>query len=215
VRSAESASGLQESAVAEGLAIDTVKADVSSDKGREQLVAEIARRQAPLHAIVFGAATGVHRDLAQASGRHFDFVFALNVRAFMLLVQGLLPQLAAGGSIIALSSEGAERVMPHYGLVSASKAALEALCRQWAVELAPQGIRANIVSPGAVRTEAWKVLPGGEARLAAAEAGTPGGKLVTDEAVARLVQFLASPASAGISGQTIVIDAGARVVGSG
>lgn len=215
VRSEESAKSLAEAAAAEQLQIEPIRADVSMDKGREQLIAEVSARAASLHTIVFAAATGVHKDLAQVSGRHFDFVVALNVRAFLLLVQGLLPAMTAGGSIIALSSEGAGRVMPHYGLVSASKAALEALCRQWAVELAPQGIRANTLSPGAVRTDAWRALPEAEDRLAAAASNTPRGSLVSAEEVALVAQFLCASASAGITGQTIVVDAGARVVGSG
>jgi enoyl-[acyl-carrier protein] reductase III len=215
VRSEAAAATLREIAAAEQLQLDLLRADVSIDKGREQLVADVLQLAVPLHGIVFAAATGVHKDLAQVSGRHFDFVFALNVRAFTLLVQGLLPAMTAGGSIMALSSEGAVHVMPHYGLVAASKSALEALCRQWAAELAPRGIRVNVISPGAVRTDAWNVLPGGEARLAAAAEATPGGALVTAEEVASVARFLASPAASGISGHTLVVDRGARTMGSG
>ncbi len=215
VRSEDSARTLVEAAAAEGLQIETLRADASIDKGREQLVTDVNQRASPLHCLVFAAATGVHKDLDQVSGRHLDFVFALNVRAFLLLVQAVLPAMSAGGAITALSSEGAGRVMPHYGLVGSSKAALEALCRQWAVELAPRGIRVNAVAPGAVRTDAWQALPGGEERLAAAAAGTPRGSLVSPEEVAGVVQFLAAPAGAGITGQTIVVDGGARVLGSG
>jgi enoyl-[acyl-carrier protein] reductase III len=215
VRSEDAARSLQELATAESLSLELIRADVSMDKGREQLVAELIEGAAPLHTIVFAAATGVHKDLAQVSGRHFDFVMALNVRAFLLLVQGLLPAMTAGGCVLALSSEGAERVMPHYGLVSTSKAALEALCRQLAVELAPRGIRANVISPGAVRTDAWQVLPDAGTRLAAATAATPRGTLITAEEVASVAQFLASAAASGITGQTLIVDGGARVMGSG
>jgi enoyl-[acyl-carrier protein] reductase III len=215
VRSADSASSLQELAAAEQLQIEVIRADVSMDKGREQLVAETLQRAGTLHTVVFAAATGVHRPLDAVSGRHFDFVVALNVRAFLLLVQALLPAMSQGGSIIALSSEGAERVMPQYGLVSATKAALEALCRQWAVELAPRGIRANVISPGAVKTDAWKALPDADARLAAAIAATPRGSLTTVDEVAQVAQFLASAAASGITAQTLIVDGGARVLGSG
>ena len=136
VRAGEPAATLAAQAAEEGLSIETLRADVSIDKGREQLVADVTARAAPLHTLVFAAATGVHKDLAQVSARHFDFVLGLNLRACLLLVQGLLPAMSAGGSIITLSSEGAARVMPHYGLVSTSNAALEALTRQFAVELA-------------------------------------------------------------------------------
>lgn len=214
VRSEESARTLEAATADAPISLETYRSDVSTDKGRGQLVAEVMRRLTPLHTIVFAAATGVHRDLADLSARHYDFVFGLNVRAFVLLVRELLPAMTAGGTILALSSEGAERVMPKYGLVSASKAALEAATRQWALELATKGIRANVVSPGSVRTDAWLVLPGGEERLAASAARTPRGSLVSLEEISWVTQFLASAAGAGITGQTIVVDAGARILGS-
>jgi len=214
VRSEDAAQSLQEIANAENLQIELIRADVSMDKGREHLVAEVLNRAEALHGIVFAAATGVHRTMDTLSARHFDFVFSLNVRAYLLLVQALLPRLASGSCIIALSSEGAGRVMQHYGLVSASKAALEAMSRQWAVELAPRGIRANVLSPGAVRTDAWLALPNADARLAAASEATPRGTLITLQEVARTAQFLCSDAASGINAQTIVVDGGARDRGS-
>lgn len=214
VRSEDAARSLQALASDEGLQIELVRADVSMDKGREHLVAEVLGRAPSLHVIVFAAATGVHKPLGSLSARHFDFVVALNVRAYLLLVQGLLPALVSGSAILALSSEGAERVMDQYGLVSATKAALEAMSRQWAVELAPRGIRANVLSPGAIRTDAWQSLPDADARLAAANEATPRGSVVTLEEVARTAQFLCSDAASGITAQTIVVDGGARVRGS-
>lgn len=215
VRGQASADALAEEARSENLALTVLRADVSSDKGREQIVSDVMLQLKPLHTIVFAAATGVHKELTQVSGRHFDFVFALNVRAFALLVQGLVPAMSEGGCILALSSEGAVHVMPNYGLVSASKAALEALCRQLASELAPLRIRANIISPGAVVTDAWAALPDRENRLAAAAAATPGGSLVTVDEVASVARFLASAAASGVSGHTLVVDRGARLSGSG
>ena len=103
VRSEESARSLQEAAAAESLAVETLRADVSSDKGREELVARTTAGCAPLHAIVYAAATGVHKDLDAVSARHFDFVVALNVRAYLLLVQALLPVMSEGGAVIAPS----------------------------------------------------------------------------------------------------------------
>ena len=111
-----------------------------------------------------------HKPFGALTGRHFDFTYALNVKAFLGLVQGVAPRMPPGGSIIALSSEGAEHAMHHYGLVGSSKAALESLCRHLAVELGPLGLRVNVLSPGTVLTEAWKSMPDAESRLAAAAA---------------------------------------------
>lgn len=215
VREHGPAEALAAEAAGAGLALGVLKADVTSDKGREELLQAAAARFPALDVLVFAAATGVHRPFEQLSGRHFDFTFALNVRAFLLLVQALAPRMVAGGSIVALSSEGAVHAMHHYTLVGASKGALEAMSRHLAAELAPRGIRLNLLSPGTVRTEAWNAMPDADNRLAAAAARAPLGRLVTLEEVAAAARFLASDASRGLIGHTLVVDGGARIAGSG
>ena len=197
-----------------GLAIELLKADATSDKGREAMVAAVSNRFADLSVLVYAAATGVHRPFDQLTGRFFDFTFALNVKALLTIVQAFLPKMQPGASIIALSSEGAERAISQYGLVGASKGALEALCRHAAVELAPKGVRVNVLSPGTVRTDAWNSLPDADRRLAEAAAKTPRGVLTSLDEVAWAAQFLASDASSGLAGHTLVVDGGARVVGT-
>jgi enoyl-[acyl-carrier protein] reductase III len=97
-------------------------------------------------------------------------------------------------------------------LIGSSKAALEALARHLALELAPRGIRVNVLTAGAVLTEAWKSIPDSEARLAETVHRTPAGRLVTAEEIACGAQFLCSAASAGIIGHTLVIDGGAGIL---
>jgi enoyl-[acyl-carrier protein] reductase III len=145
--------------------------------------------------------------------RHFDWTFALNVRAFFDLVQHLLPRLENGASIVGVSSEGAVRAIPHYTLVGATKGALESLVRHLAAELGPRGIRVNALSPGTVLTDAWNVLPDREQRLAEAKRRSPLGRLVTLEEVAAAALFLCSAAAAGVNGHTLVVDGGTRIVG--
>ncbi|HRD65451.1 MAG TPA: SDR family oxidoreductase [Candidatus Competibacter sp.] len=214
VREQEAAESLCVEAARSGLQLHAVRADVTSDKALEQLVTEVAQHFPDISTLVFAAATGVHRKFEQLSSRHFDFTFALNVRAFLALVRLLAPKMSPGSSIIALSSEGAERVMPQYGLVGASKGALESLCRHLAVELADRGVRVNILSPGTVKTDAWNALPDADRRLREAISRSPIGRLVTVEEVALAAQFLACDASAGVIGHTLVVDGGARIVGS-
>ena len=112
-----------------------------------------------------------------------------------------------GASIVAISSLGSERVLDNYSLVGASKAALEALVRYLAVELAPRGIRVNAVSAGVVETGALEHFPNKDAML---EMGVrnPVGRLVTPDDVAKLVTFLCSPDADMIRGQTVVVDGG-------
>jgi enoyl-[acyl-carrier protein] reductase III len=101
-------------------------------------------------------------------------------------------------------------VLPDYVVVGASKAALEALTRYLAVELAPLKIAVNAVSPGIVATDALKHFAAlrGSDLLDRTAANTPAGRLVTPEDVAGLVAFLCSPAADMIRGQTIVMDGG-------
>ncbi|HLE27764.1 MAG TPA: SDR family oxidoreductase, partial [Anaerolineales bacterium] len=109
-------------------------------------------------------------------------------------------------------SPGSFRVMPDYVVVGASKAALEALTRYLAVELAPKNIVVNAVSPGIVATGALKHFALTRALdqdlLAEKAKATPAGRLVIPEDVAGLVAFLCSPAAEMIRGQTILIDGG-------
>jgi enoyl-[acyl-carrier protein] reductase III len=211
-RNEAAASALTEAAAAESLALTPLRGDLTSPKGMAG-VEEALKDLAPgTLSIVHAAATGVHRPIESLTLRHFDFTMALNVRAFFELMQLLRPKLGVGSAVVVISSEGAVRAVPAYAAIGSSKGALESLARHMAAELAPTGIRVNIVSPGSVLTEAWDAFPDKEARLAAAVARTPRGALVTPDEVASLVRFLVSPASAGIVGQTLVIDGGERIV---
>ena len=211
-RNDTAAQALTDAAAAEKLALETLRADLSSPKGMTAVQERLAGLAAGSLSIVHAAATGVHRPFESLTLRHWDFTMALNVRAFFELVQTLKPALGAGSAIVAISSAGAVRAVPAYAAIGSSKGALEALGRHLAAELAPQGIRVNVVSPGSVITEAWDSFPDKERRMAEAVARTPRGRLVTPEEVARLTRFLVSPASEGIVGQTLVIDGGARIV---
>ena len=111
-----------------------------------------------------------------------------------------------------MSSAGAVRAVPAYAAVGSSKGALEALARHLAVELAPRGVRVNILSPGSVQTAAWDAFPDKERRLAEATQRTPRGRLVTVDEVAMAAQFLCSEAAQGVIGQTLVVDGGTRVL---
>jgi enoyl-[acyl-carrier protein] reductase III len=104
------------------------------------------------------------------------------------------------------------RVLPEYSIVGVSKAAIEAITRYLAVELAPHGIAVNAVSPGVVDTGALKYFPSRDLLLSEAERRTPAGRRVEPEDVAKVVAFLCSEDAAMICGQTLVVDGGYSVL---
>jgi enoyl-[acyl-carrier protein] reductase III len=179
-----------------------VRGNVTSSRVAEQVEA-----LGPLDVLVHNAATGVIRPALETEDKHWDWTLNANARALLGLVRVAAPAMPQGASVVALSSLGSVRVLPNYTLVGVSKAALEALVRYLAVELAPRGIRVNAVSAGVVETGALEHFPNREEMLASG-AGNPAGRLVMPDDVAGVVSFLCSPDAEMIRGQTVVIDGG-------
>ena len=161
-----------------------------------------------LDVLVSNAATGVIRPILELDEKHWDWTMNANARALLTLARRAVPRMAEGSSIVAVSSLGSTRVLANYALVGTSKAAIEALVRYLAVELAPFGIRVNAVSAGLVETGALEYFPDREAMLREFAAKTPAGRLVEPDDVAKLVTFLCSPDAGMVRGQTVVLDGG-------
>jgi enoyl-[acyl-carrier protein] reductase III len=173
----------------------------------ERVLAEVAAL-GPLDALVHNAATGVIRPALETEDKHWDWTLGANARAFLALARTAAPSMRPGSSIVAISSLGATRVLENYVLVGTSKAALEALVRYLAVELAPRGIRVNAVSAGVVETGALEHFPNREQMLSHGRARTPAGRLVEPADVAAAVAFLCSPQAEMVLGHTLVVDGG-------
>ena len=184
-----------------------IRGNVSSAKVAAR-VAELG----PLDALVHSAATGVIRPALETTDKHFDWTLNANARAFLSLARAAAPKMVPGSSIVGVSSLGSERVLENYVLVGASKAALEALVRYLAVELAPHGIRVNAVSGGVIDTDALDHFPNREQMLSWSRARTPAGRLVEAGEIAAAVTFLCSPQAEMIRGQTLVVDGGFSLV---
>ena len=165
-----------------------------------------------LDVIVSNAATGVIRPFEELDEKHWDWTLNANARALFTLAREAAPSMAAGSSIVAISSLGSDRVLDNYLLVGVSKATLEALTRYLSVELAPRGIRVNAVSAGLVETGALDYFPNRDEMLRFYKERTPAGRLVEPGDVADVVCFLAGPAAEMIRGQTIVVDGGYSVL---
>ena len=203
-RAAEEAAEALRSAGAEPV---LVRGNVASERVARE-VAELG----PLDVLVHSAATGVIRPALETEDRHFDWTLGANARAFLSLVRAAAPSMPPGSSIVGVSSLGSERVLENYALVGTSKAALEALVRYLAVELAPRGIRVNAVSAGLVETEALEHFPNREQILEWCRKRTPAGRLVEPEDVAGAIAFLCSPDADMIRGHTLVLDGGFSLV---
>jgi len=112
---------------------------------------------------------------------------------------------------IALSSEGARKALPQYGAVAAAKAALEALNRQLATEIAAEGHTANILQPGVTDTPALRRIPSAKALLQQAQARNPTSRLTLPQEVANVVYLLCQPEADRINGAIIPVDGGENI----
>jgi enoyl-[acyl-carrier protein] reductase III len=195
------------------------RANVGKLEDIDRLFEAISTEFGGLDAFISNAAIGFNRPGMEQKANGWDGTMNVNARAFLFASQRATPLMQArgGGAIVAISSPGAYRVLPDYISVGASKAALDALVRYLAVELAPMNIAVNAVSPGMVLTDAlehFSALSDGKMKERAISL-TPAGRLATPEDVAGVVAFLCSPSASMIRGQVIVIDGGYTLPAAG
>jgi enoyl-[acyl-carrier protein] reductase III len=194
-----------------------VKADVSEPDDVAAMLEFVHERFGRLDILVSNAASGGFRQLMDASPRHFENAMNTNVRALLLLTQAARPMLerAEGrAKVIAISSHGSHKALPAYGLIGASKAALEALVRHLALELGNRGVNVNAVLAGLVETDSTRGLPNsGEFFQAVNQRRMMAGRPLTTRDVADSVLFLASSLSDLVQGATLVVDGGEGIAG--
>jgi 3-oxoacyl-[acyl-carrier protein] reductase len=145
-------------------------------------------------------------DLCELDPADGDAMWAVHVRALTVLAQGLCPQMSAGGRLLAIGSRtstGAARRSQY----AAVKAALTALVRSWAIELAVRGITANIIAPAATATA---MLSAGE-RADVAPVLPPIGRFIEPSEIAAYAAFILSADAAAITGQHLLICGGASL----
>ena len=191
--------------------------DVTSDEQIEDVFAKARAYFGTLDILVHAVAYAPKEDLG---GRFRDvsrqgFKQALDISAYSLipLARHAADMMPDGGSIMALSYYAAEKVVPRYNAMAIAKAALENIVRYLAVDLGPQRIRVNTLSPGPIKTLAAAGVPGFRIMLKHSEKVTPLRSLVTQDDVGNVAVFLASDAGAQITAETVHIDGGFHALG--
>ncbi len=153
-------------------------------------------------------------------GRFIDtsragFATALDISAYSLpaLCRYFEPILTDNASIMTLTYYGAQKAITNYNVMGVAKAALEASVRYLAYDLGPRGIRINAVSAGPIKTLAGSGISGFNKILNHIETYAPLRRNVTIEDVGNTALFLASPLSAGITGEVLFVDSGYNTSG--
>ncbi|WP_394237896.1 enoyl-[acyl-carrier-protein] reductase FabL [Niallia oryzisoli] len=185
-----------------------VKANVGDVEKIKLLFETIKNEYGRLDVFVNNAASGVQRPLMELEESHWDWTMNINSKALLFCAQEAAKLMDQGGKIVSISSLGSIRYLKNYTVVGVSKAALEALTRYLAVELADRNIIVNAVSGGAVDTEALKSFPNREELLNEAKEKTPAGRMVEIDDMVNTIMFLLSEQSSMIRGQTIIVDGG-------
>jgi enoyl-[acyl-carrier protein] reductase III len=178
---------------------------------------ELGQVRVMLHSLAFGTLKLFVADPMKEAVTKAQMDMTLDVMAHSLIYwsqemvgRGLMGR---GGRIYAMTSAGGARVLPHYGPVSAAKAALESNIRQLAAELAPHGITANSIRAGVTDTPALQKIPGSDAIKETAGRRNPGGRLTTVEDVAKAIVVLSHPDTYWLTGNVIGVDGGEEIVG--
>ena len=190
-----------------------IQANVADERSVSELLDTFKLTFSRLDFLISNAASGVLKPALEMSTKHWRWCMETNALALNHLVRAAYPMMPAGGRVIALSSLGAERAIPNYAFIGASKAALEALVRSLSLELAPFGITVNTLSAGVVDTDALKHFPNREQLLDEYQTHSLAGRPLTPNDVADGVYLLCLPESSMIKGHTLFLDAGYSIIG--
>ena len=193
---------------AKGVRAHAIKGNVGEPDKINSMFDEIESKFGKMDILINNAASGVPRSALELDDKSWDWTMDINAKAFLLCAQRATKLMPNGGKMVSISSLGSRMAWPVYTSVGVSKAALEALTRYLAIELAPKGICVNGVCAAAVETEALKLYVDDPDMTKPAWQTTPAGRMVQPEDIANVVSFLCQEESSMIRGQIIVIDGG-------
>ena len=184
-----------------------VAGSVSEAGDLDRLYAQVKAERGGLDILFANAGTGSFAPLGEITAEQYAETFDVNVKGVILTVQGGLPLMKAGGSIILTGSTTGEMGTPQFSVYSASKAAVRNLARSWAQDLRGTGIRVNVLSPGPTLTE-LAIAVVGEKEFKELGATTPLGRVGDPAETAAAVAFLASDDSSFMTGSEMFVDGG-------
>lgn len=197
-----------------------VLCDVTQLAQVTEMYDEVLARHGRLDVVVANAGVGDSAPLGSIIEQQFDTIYGVNVKGALLTVQGALPHLGAGGSIIMIGSTGSIQGQPGMSLYGGSKAALRGALRAWITDVKGSGVRINIISPGAVDTpslrRAFADSAGADqvdANVARMGEANPLGRLMSTEDIGNAATYLASDAAGGITGVELFVDGGVAQTG--
>ncbi|MGW1137052.1 SDR family oxidoreductase [Streptomyces zhihengii] len=208
--SPDSAKALVAEITRAGGSASMIRASVARRASAEEMFTWIGERFGYLDILVNNAARGVLASMKTTPDSDWDRTLAVNLHGVRWCCELAAPLMAGrpAPAIVNLSSIGASHVMANYAALGVSKAAVEALTRYLAVELAPAGIRVNAASAGLLGNEVASRFPEARAMQSVVVGATPLRRLGREEDLANLVAFLASDEAGFLTGQTLLADGG-------
>ena len=197
--------------------------NAADDKKRVEVIAELRKIsngqpvvKVLLHSLAFGTLKPFTDLNKEQSITKAQMEMTLDVMAHSIVywTQELVSNnlIAEKARIFAMTSSGGHSVIPHYGAVSAAKAALESHVRQLAYELGPKDISVNSIMAGVTDTPALRKIPGNEPMIQVAERKNPRSRLTTPEDIAKVISILCMDGGEWISGGIINADGGEDIV---
>jgi enoyl-[acyl-carrier protein] reductase I len=166
-----------------------------------------------LHSVAFAPKDALEGEFINTSRDAFRIAHEVSAYSLVGLARAAAPLMSEGGSIVAMSYYGAEKVVPHYNVMGVAKASLEACTRYLAYDLGPRRVRVNCISAGPVNTLAARGIAGFTEILKHYEAHAPLKRNVLPDELGSTGLFLASDGAAAITGQVIYVDCGYQIMG--
>jgi enoyl-[acyl-carrier protein] reductase I len=190
--------------------------DVSTPGELETLFEELGRQWGRLdilvHSIAFAPKADLQAGLLDCSAGGFAQAMDVSCHSFIRMARLAAPLMTEGGTMLAMSYHGAQKVVPNYNVMGPVKAALEAACRYLAFELGPRRIRVHAISPGPLKTRAASGIKDFDLMLNEAMERAPLGDLVDIMDVGFACAYLATPYARRLTGTTLYVDGGVNVM---